>query len=380
MAVDVKLDDWGEQSEATEAAVSVWFKKPGANVRQGDLLAELIVEKVNLTVEAPADGVLLEVLAEVGQTVTAGATLARLGSAAEWETLNSRPVAVSSVPVPVAAGANLVTSGEITASPAAKRLLRENNLTLAEVGTFAGVGRIGEEDVKRYLASRPGRSDSNVKIVPYAGLRRVIGERMSRSLHEMAQLTLTTEADVTDLIAGHEANRNVSYTALIAQAVAAALPQHPYLNATFDGENIRLYTDLNLGIAVSLAGGLVVPVIRGAGKLSAEQLSAEIERLAGLGRENKLAVEDNTGGTFTITNLGAYEIDTFTPIVNPPQVAVLGVGRIAERAAVVNGHLAIRKTVWLSLSFDHRVLDGTPAAAFLREVKQRLGGSNGARQ
>ncbi|MGH2416605.1 MAG: 2-oxo acid dehydrogenase subunit E2, partial [Microcystaceae cyanobacterium] len=117
---------------------------------------------------------------------------------------------------------------------------------------------------------------------------------------------------------------------------------------------------------------LVVPVIREAGKLSALQLTAEINRLSELARQNKLSIEDNSGGTFTITTLGAYEVDMFTPIINPPQVAILGVGRIADRAGVLNGQLAPRKLLWLSLSFDHRVVDGAPAAAFLKEVKGRL--------
>lgn len=384
MATEVKLEAWADKSEAAEAAVSSWFKKPGAPVKRGDLLAELIVEKVNLEVEAPIDGILLEIKAEVGQVVEPGAVLAQIGSPEEWSGIINRPTAlpssvaakqpVASPPAPAAPGVGGGNS-DIVASPVAKRLLRENGLTLAEVAAFVGdsVRRIGEEEVQRYLASRQAAAGASAaQLVPYAGLRRVIGERMSRSLREMAQLTLTSEADVTELVIRREDYRAISYTALIARAVALSLPAHPYLNASLESENIRLHSQLNLGIAVNIEDGLVVPVIREAGKLSASQLTGEINRLSDLARQGKLAVEDNTGGTFTITTLGSYDIDMFTPIINPPQVAVLGIGRIADRAGVVNGQLALRKTLWLSLSFDHRVIDGAPAAAFLKDIKDLL--------
>lgn len=397
MAIDVKMEGWADKSEADEAAVSAWFKKPGAPVRQGDLLAELIVEKVNLEVEAPADGILLEITAEVGQAVTPGAVLARLGTAEEWAILQARQAAVfppAPAPFQAAASTPVVTTGtapavalaEVVASPAAKRLLRENNLTLEEVAAFAGgnVRRIGEEEVKRYLearASSPAASagaapSEEGKIVPYSGLRRVIGDRMARSLREMAQLTISAEADITRLVERREALKaegtNLSYTALIARAVALTLPRHPYLNAALEGDSIRLHSKLNLGIAVNLDEGLVVPVIPDAGSRSAAELAAEIQRVSDLARRQALTIENNSGGTFTITNLGTFEVDMFTPIVNPPQVAILGVGRINERAGVIDGKVAICKMLWLSLSFDHRIVDGAPAAAFLKDVRLQL--------
>ncbi len=374
MATEVKLENWADKSEAAEAAVSVWFKKPGASVHQGDLLAELIVEKVNLEVESPSEGILLEICAEVGQAVAAGAVLARLGSAEEWVEINK---SVAPVAVQAASSQGAASAGsEVVASPIAKRLLREHNLTLEEVAAFVGTGtrRIGEDEVRNYLVAKEvGTLALTSNLVPYAGLRRVIGERMSRSLREMAQLTISSEVDVTDLVEQRaRQHKTASYTALIAKAVALSLPNHPYLNATLECDNIQLNGQLNLGMAVEVPEGLVVPVLKGADKLTAEQLTAEINRLSELARQNKLSVEDNSGGTFTITTLGAYEVDMFTPIINPPQVAILGIGRIADRAGVVNGQLAPRKLLWLSLSFDHRVVDGAPAAAFLKDLKHRL--------
>jgi pyruvate dehydrogenase E2 component (dihydrolipoamide acetyltransferase) len=369
MATDVKLNDWADKSEASEAAVSVWFKKPGAPVKQGELLAELIVEKVNLEIESPTEGILLEICAPVGEAVHAGATLARLGSQEEWAKLAN----VATIPPIAPAPSVATTTSEAVASPIAKRLMREHNLSLDEIAAFAGSGvrRIGEEEVRKYLESRTALASS--KLVPYAGLRRIIGERMSRSMREMAQLTISNETDVTDLVAERERlGKTAGFTALIARAVALSMPKHPYINAALEGDNIRLHSQLHLGIAVEVPDGLVVPVIKEAEKRSVLELTGEITRLSELARQNKLKVENNSGATFTITTLGSYDIDMFTPIVNPPQVAILGVGRIADRAGVVKGQLAARKLLWLSLSFDHRIIDGAPAAAFLKEVKQLL--------
>lgn len=396
MATDVKMEDWADKSEAGEAAVSSWFKKPGNPVRQGDLLAELIVEKVNLEVEAPVTGILLEITAEVGQSVRPGAVVARIGTAEEWAALQAQktnPPAPASPPgqQPVPVAPQPVALAEVVASPAAKRLLRENNLTLEEVAAFTGgaVRRIGEDEVKRYLgsraassapgpngAARPNISNGTGELVPYSGLRRVIGDRMSGSLREMAQLTITVEADITRLVARREALKAegtaLSYTALVARAVVLSLAHHPYLNAALEGDSIRLHSKINLGIAVNLDEGLVVPVIQDAGRRPVAELTAEVKRLGDLARRQALVVADSSGGTFTITNLGAYEVDVFTPIINPPQVAILGVGRIKERAGVVDGQVQVCKTLWLSLSFDHRIVDGAPAGAFLKEVRSQL--------
>ncbi|MEI7555544.1 dihydrolipoamide acetyltransferase family protein [Candidatus Chlorohelix sp.] len=375
MPLEVKLEDWSANSDANEAAVSNWFKKPGATVKTGDLLVELIVEKVSFEVESPYDGVLLEIKAPVGQVVSPGALLAILGTVAEWEKLNRTtvPPAQSATPTHAASGAS-----EASASPIAKRLIRDNRITLEQVAAFVGSGvkRIGEEEVRRYLAAFEASQSSGEEVVPYAGLRRIIGERMSHSMKELAQLTLTNECDVTELVQIREYYKSkgetFGYTALIAKAVALSLPAHPYLNATLDGDEIHLYSTINLSIAMDTDKGLMVPVIKNAGKLSAKQINGEIERLSELARSGNLAVEDSKSGSFSITNLGGYDIDIFTPIINPPQAAVLGVGRIADRAGVINGLLATRKLMWLSLTFDHRLIDGAPAAAFLKDVKLKL--------
>jgi pyruvate dehydrogenase E2 component (dihydrolipoamide acetyltransferase) len=217
------------------------------------------------------------------------------------------------------------------------------------------------------------------------GMRRLIAERMHASLQSGAQLTLTTEADATALVElrGHLVpaarvfgHRPPTYTDLLVSIVARTLRAHPLLNSSLlgagDSQEIALWEEINVGVAVALDRGLIVPVIRGADQKPLQTISQELGEAAERARQNRLTVDDLQGGTFTITNLGQMEVDTFTPIVNPPQCAILGVGRIAKKPAVYQDQLAIRHMVSLSLSFDHRIVDGTPAGAFLRDVKRAV--------
>jgi len=206
-------------------------------------------------------------------------------------------------------------------------------------------------------------------------MRGAIAERMHQSLQDMAQLTLHTEADVTEMVALRQKlkqNKPITYTDLIVKASAIALGEHPRVNATLDGNVIKLLPDIHIGLAVALEDGLIVPVIRNANQKSLDKLAAERTQLVEKARLNQLTAEEMTGGTFTITNMGTYDIDAFTPIVNPPEVAILGVGRILDKVVIYQGKIAQRSMMTLSLSFDHRLLDGAPAAAFLQRIKQLL--------
>ncbi|HEU5316958.1 MAG TPA: 2-oxo acid dehydrogenase subunit E2, partial [Chloroflexota bacterium] len=204
---------------------------------------------------------------------------------------------------------------------------------------------------------------------------------MHGSLQSMAQLTLTTEADATALaeLRSHlvpaarvYGYRAPSYTDLIVHIVARALRDHPFLNASFEGDRVVAWNEINVGVAVALERGLVVPVIHDADQKPLQSISQELGDLAERARANRLTPDELQGGTFTVTNLGQQEVDGFTPIVNPPQCAILGIGRIAKKPAVHNDELAIRQMVVLSLSFDHRVVDGAPAGMFLRDVKRGI--------
>ena len=199
----------------------------------------------------------------------------------------------------------------------------------------------------------------------------MIAENMVASLQGMAQVTVTSEIDVTELVDLRERLKKafeLTYTDLIVKAVTVALRKHPRLNAVLDGDVIQPLEDIHIGVGVALEEGLIVPVIRHADRLSVQEIGATLRSLAAKARSNNLEIDEISGGTFTITNLGAYGIDAFTPIINPPEMAILGVGRILEKVVVYRGDIARRSMMVLSLTFDHRLVDGAPAAAFLQTL------------
>lgn len=268
---------------------------------------------------------------------------------------------------------------EVLASPMARTLAREHGIDLAQVkGTGAG-GRITEKDVLAFIEARkvaaPPVAAPPARAIPFVGMRQMIAQRMSESLQSMAQVTLMTEADVTETVRLRERLKqryDLSYTDIIVKAVAVALKEHPLLNATLVGEEIQLLPEIHIGVAVALEDGLIVPVVRDADKKTLQEIAQETRRLAEGARAGTLTVDEVTGSTFTITNLGMYGVDGFTPIINPPEVAILGVGRIVEKPAIYRDEIAKRAMLTLSLTFDHRLVDGAPAAAFLDRVRELL--------
>jgi len=209
-------------------------------------------------------------------------------------------------------------------------------------------------------------------------MRQTIATRMLQSLQSMAQVTLTTEVDVTDAmqlrqgLARQWSDADLSPLHLVMKATARALKEHPRMNAIQHEHEVELVQEINVGVAVSLAEGLIVPVIRRADAKPLAEIARESRDLAQKAREGKASYDEVSGGTFTITNLGSYGIDAFTPIINPPQIGILGIGRAIEKPVVYQGEIAKRSMMFLSLTFDHRVIDGAPAAAFLRTVKDGL--------
>ncbi|MDE2640082.1 MAG: dihydrolipoamide acetyltransferase family protein, partial [Chloroflexota bacterium] len=289
----------------------------------------------------------------------------------------------SDVEQAAAAAAPTAPAGPVKASPAAKRLAREHDLDLATVNGTGPGGRIVTEDVEAALASAaeaPAVGAAEGETVPYRGMRRTIGGRMHASLQEMAQLTMAMDADMTravdlrrellDLWADRELRP--TYTDFAMKAAALALRAHPRLNAELRDEEIVLHPQIHVGFAVALDEGLIVPVTRDTDALPLDELAPISADLAARARERRLGPDDLTGGTFTVTTLGMYGVDVFTPIINPPQAAILGVGRISDRP-VFRGEggtdVERRSFMTLSLTIDHRVVDGAPAAEFLRDVK-----------
>lgn len=245
-----------------------------------------------------------------------------------------------------------------------------------------------EADVRNFLAqAKPGESfaasvtaeeRSADFVQPLTGVRKIIFERMSASAREVARVTLTTEADATRLVElraeinAQQAEMKFSFTDFFVLLISRALLNYPYMNATLRADGVHQHAFVNLGVAADTERGLLVPVVRDAQRKGLREIYLEVRRLSDAARSGKIAPDDLRGGTFTITNLGMQEIDAFTPMVNQPEVGILGIGRIAQKPAAYQGQLALRWMVALSLSFDHRVVDGAPAGKFLQRVKHLI--------
>ena len=266
--------------------------------------------------------------------------------------------------------------------PAARRLAKEHGIDLSQVRGSGPAGRITVEDVQRVIAaaaqptaSVPPASPTAEQVIALTGMRAAIARRMHQSLQTSAQVTLITEVDVSALVQLREELKQqfaLTYTDLVVKAVAHALKGHPRLNAWVEGEQIRLVQAIHIGVAVALDEGLIVPVVRDADRRSLREIAQETQRLALRAREGTLTREEVMGSTFSVSNLGMYGIDAFTPIINPPEIAILGVGRINEELVRVPRGAEWRHVMTLSLTFDHRAVDGAPAAAFLQTVGKHL--------
>ena len=413
----------------TEGTIGKWLKREGERVARGEPLYEVETDKVINEVESPVSGVLRRIVVSEGESAPVQEVIAEIDPSdsadddqgaepeekgqpqgiAEAEpsgAKTSAPAAEPQAAAPRPASDEAEPTGErIFVSPRARRLADERGLDLqAVVGTGPG-GRIMEKDVERaisQLAQRPPEpppvsiatapsaprftppapaAEGEHRAVPVAGMRKAIAERMSRSHQATAAVTLTAEVDMGEAAKLREqasaewtkAGRpKLTYTDVVVKAVARALRDHPRLNSRLADGEIRESRAINVGVAVALEEGLIVPVVKDADGKTLGEVSEAVRTLADKARRNALSPEDVSGGTFTVTNLGPQGVEIFTPIVNLPECAILGVGRIAERAVVRAGHVEARPTMWLSLVFDHRVVDGAPAALFLARVKELL--------
>ena len=417
----------------SEGKIVKWLKDDGAEVKKGEPVVVVMSKKITYEVVAPAGGIVRHVshakdTCDIGQIIgfitAPGEEMPEVEIAAPAEASAvsvSRTVSVTAeAPTPVAPvekvpreekrfpsspaarrlakelgvdisrvtpSGNRITEKDvqayheeqsrIVASPLARRMAEEEGLDLAQIQGTGPNGRITEEDVLRVLEGEEKSAAPPPKSIPFIGMRQAIAEQMVHSLQTMAQLTLTTKVDVTELKSTREAlrarwERKVSYTDLLVKAVAVALGDHPLLGAKLEGEEIVMPAEINVGVAVALEEGLIVPVVRHADRMTVPEIGAKIKDLAQRARQNALNVDEVTGAVFTVTNLGTYGVDGFTPIINPPEVAILGVGRITEELALINGQVVPRSKMTLSLTIDHRIVDGAPGAAFLQTLAQLL--------
>jgi len=357
-----------------EGTVVQWFKKEGEMVQKGEPLVEVLSEKVTYDVEAPESGVLRRIIASEGSDVPVDQVIGIVAAADEHiieERIPAPPAPTQEIEEVTRAVLKPDAVRErIPASPAAKRLAKELRVDLTQVRGTGPEGRIVEDDVRRSAEQRGLRLRVK-EVVPLTGIRKTTAERLTLSAKTAPHSAIVMELDMTNA-SEFQRETQFSYTEMLIKAVAKALLDHRLLNATLEGEQIKVFEDINVGVAVTTENGLVVPVIRNADKKSLSEISSVLKELVEKARQGKLTREDLTAGTFTITNLGMYGVDVFFPIINPPETAILGVGRVVDKPVAVDGQVTIKPLMQLSLVYDHRIVDGAPAARFLQTVKQVL--------
>jgi pyruvate dehydrogenase E2 component (dihydrolipoamide acetyltransferase) len=401
MATDVSLPRLGQGMEA--GTIVRWLKSEGDQVEKGEPLYELDTDKVTQEVEAEASGVLLKILAGEGEEIEVGKRIAVIGEqgeevsaeaeaeveveedeqeegspgpAREEEREQGREAAADEEPAAEAQQASRV-NGRIKASPLARRIARERNIDLASLTGTGPEGRIVAEDVERAAATPAhatvGAAPLEAEVVPLTSIRRTIARRLTQAW-EAPAFQISMSADMTRAQALRERLRDqkVTVTDVLTKLAAIALLRHREVNAHFADDELRIFPSAHVGLAVATERGLVVPVIREAERKSLVELAIERGQLVERARDAKLTQDDLEGGTFTISNLGMYGVEIFTAVLNPPQAAILAVGAIEEKPVVEEGEVVVRPLMAMTLTCDHRAVDGAKASEFLRELKTLL--------
>jgi len=361
MPIELKLPDVGEG--IAEGEIVRWLVAEGAQVKEDDLLVEILTDKANIELPSPVSGTLLRILAKSGQVVKVGEPIALI-----------EPAAVKS------AGAG----GEVLATPVVRKLAKDLGVELsAMIGSGPG-GRVTEEDVRRAAAPAAGvpAEFASGERIPFKGKRRMIARKMVAAKTRVPHALLVDEADVSGLLAerakmretGEREGVRITILPFIMKAVAGALQMHPALNASLDEarEELVLKKKVDVGMAVDAEDGLVVPVVRNADAKSVIELAREIDRLSAAAREGTVAPGEMAGGTFTISSVGSIGGLFSYPVINVPEAAILAAHKIVTRPVVRDGEIVPREMMYLSLSFDHRIVDGGAATRFLNEVVRRI--------
>jgi pyruvate dehydrogenase E2 component (dihydrolipoamide acetyltransferase) len=422
LATDVIMPALGVAQE--KGTLLNWLKTEGQSVTKGEPLMEVETDKATVEIEAPASGILTKVTASAGDEIPVGNKIAvilapeevaapppqdpcpRIESGADSNPHHSplpqgegtskgegkdeaRPISQSEIPserhpLPQGKGrgeGRPAVRARILASPAAKRIAKERGIDIASIRGSGPDGAILAEDVLRSTTSQsaaPGGSAKIKETVQLTPMRRIVGERMTKSKQAAPHFYLTMDVDMTEItrqrnrLKEKEESIVPSINDFILSACARALRDFPSLNAAFTDHCVEIYSDINIGMAVALEEGLVVPVIRNADRLSLQELAKQSRELADKAQKKKLFPLDFDGGTFTVSNLGMFGVDNFIAIINPPQCAILAVGQVAPRVVAYGEGIAVRPMMTMSLSADHRVVDGAIAARFLQEVKRHL--------
>ena len=396
-SVDILVPDLPES--VADATVATWHKKPGDAVVRDEVLVEIETDKVVLEVPASADGILDAVLEDEGATVLSRQILGRLreGNSAGKES-SEKADAKASTPAQ-RQQASLEEQNNDALSPAIRRLLAEHNLDPAAIkGTGVG-GRLTREDVEKHLAKAPAPAEAKApaaapaaapapqlghrseKRVPMTRLRKRVAERLLEAKHSTAMLTTFNEVNMKPIMdlrkqygEAFEKRHGIrlGFMSFYVKAVVEALKRYPEVNASIDGDDVVYHNYFDVSMAVSTPRGLVTPVLRDVDLLGMADIEKNIKELAVKGRDGKLTVDDLTGGNFTITNGGVFGSLMSTPIINPPQSAILGMHAIKDRPMAVNGKVEILPMMYLALSYDHRLIDGRESVGFLVAIKELL--------
>jgi pyruvate dehydrogenase E2 component (dihydrolipoamide acetyltransferase) len=382
----VTMPKWG--IEMTEGTVNSWTAQEGQVVGKGEPLLEVETDKIVNTVEAPFAGTLRRIVAAAGEVYPVGSLIAVLaeasvsdadvdefiagfrGASVSFEPDAQPDQPAQAAPAPVAAAEQLV-------SPVAARLAESLGVDITRVNGTGRNGRVMKEDVEAYAAASASTTQANpVTRARMSAARLVIARRLTESKQSIPHYRLKRDVRAGALSAHrralHEGGTRVSINDLIVRASALALVQHPAVNAQLSGEEVLQYAHADIAIAVATQGGLMTPIVRGADLKSVAEIARESAELARRARDGALTREEITGGTFTVSNLGMYGLDSFDAIINPPQVAILAVGALSEKAVVAEGTLTAAAVMTLTLSADHRVVDGAVAAQFLASLAELL--------
>ncbi len=410
MATEVKVPTLGES--VTEATVGEWLKKPGDAVAADEPIASLETDKVAVEVPSPVDGVLAEFTVELGETVEVGAVIARIEEGAEGKS-SSKPAAAKSddgaakesaremEKLPDDGGNDDAKGGDApTMSPAVRRAVLEHGVDPTTIKGTGKDGRLTKEDVLAAAKSKSSgdgapaptptptpapapsaKGERREERVKMTRMRQTIARRLKGAQEEAALLTTFNDCDMTAVIEAREAYKDVfakkhgiklGFMSFFAKAAALALKDVPAVNAQIDGDEIVYHDYVDLSVAVSAPNGLVVPVVRSIDQMSFAEIELAIADFGKRAKEGELTMEDMRGGTFTISNGGVFGSLMSTPIINPPQSAVLGLHRIEDRPVAVNGEVVIRPMMYLALSYDHRIIDGREAVTALKIMKEAI--------
>ncbi|PRD31011.1 UNVERIFIED_CONTAM: sucB [Trichonephila clavipes] len=399
MAIEIKAPTFPES--VADGTVATWHKKPGEAVKRDELIVDIETDKVVIEVLAEADGVLAEVIKNEGDTVLSNELLGNLTEGGAAAAAPAAAPAAAAAPAQAAAPA-AAGGDDAILSPAARKLAEENGIDPNSIAGTGKGGRVTKEDVVAAVeakknapaaAAKPAAApaaaapvvatgDRTEKRVPMTRLRAKIAERLVEAQSSMAMLTTFNEVDMTEVMAlrskykdlfekSHNGVR-LGFMSFFVKAATEALKRFPAVNASIDGNDIVYHGYADVGVAVSSDRGLVVPVLRNAELMSLAEIENGIATFGKKARDGKLAIEEMTGGTFTITNGGTFGSMMSTPIVNPPQAAILGMHNIIQRPMAINGQVVIRPMMYLALSYDHRLIDGKEAVTFLVTIKNLL--------